>query len=767
MMFLRTLFVGLIFALWAASVHAQANPDYEAWGATADRAEQAINANRASVRAFEDLRSEIADLRKSFLAAQTANKSLINRLQAQLAALGPIPDDGEDDIVTARRVAVTSQLSLAQAPVIVADEAYRKADVLVREIDQLIRDRDRQELLTRGPSPLHLSEWPSAIENVGKAILSIGEEGRVALRMPSRRAEFYQTLPVVLLLTAIGVLLISRGRRWSERAGEKLRSLGGRGSGVWSFFVSLFRIALPLLGLLTLMQAISATGLVGRHGEFVLDVIPIWGAVLLGSRWICERVFSKHDADALLNLPAKRRAEARWYGSLLAVLYILHSFLGVVSRYEGFSPQIEAIVLFPQVLFASLIFFRFGQILRNISSGSDGSGSEEPVATRTSERVARAMGAAMMLIGLGTPVLAAFGYALLSYETIFPLIGTVAIFAIILILQNLAADIYVLVIPKGEDSRESLILVLINFALMLSAVPLLALFWGARVSDLQEAWLKFLGGVSVGGVVISPMAFLTFAAIFAVGYGLTRVVQGTFRSNLLPKTKIDPGGQNAIIAGLGYVGIFLAAVVAISTAGIDLSSIALVAGALSVGIGFGLQTIVSNFVSGIILLIERPVSEGDWIEVGGQMGYVRAISVRSTRIETFDRTDVIVPNADLISGTVTNYTRGNTIGRVIVSVGVAYGTDTKRVETILEEIANAHPMVLAHPAPSVVFQAFGGDALEFEIRAILRDVNWVLTVKSDMNHEIAKRFAEEEIEIPFAQRDIWLRNPEVLKASEA
>ena len=766
MKLLRALFISLVFAVWAASAHAQDGPDYEAWEATADRAEQAINTDRASVRAFEDLRSEIADLRKSFLEAQTANNSLINRLQAQLAALGPIPDDGEDDIVTARRVAVTSQLSLAQAPVIVADEAYRKADVLVREIDQLIRNRDRQELLTRGPSPLHLSEWPSAIEHVGKAILSIGEEGRAALRLPSRRAEFYQTLPVVLLLTAIGVLLIARGGRWSERAGEKLRSLGGRGSGVWGFFVSLLRIALPLLGLLTLMQAVSATGLVGRHGEFVLDVIPIWGTALLGFRWICERVFSKYDADALLNLPAKRRAEARWYGSLLAVFYILHNFLEVVSRYEGFSPQIEAIVLFPQVLFASLIFFRFGQILRNISSGIDGAESEVPIARRTSERIARVMGAAMMLIGLGTPVLAAFGYATLSYETIFPLIGTAAIFAFILILQNLAANIYVLVSPKGEDSRESLILVLINFALMMSAVPLLALFWGARVSDLQEAWLKFLGGVSVGGVVISPMAFLTFAAIFAVGYGLTRLVQGTFRSNLLPKTKIDPGGQNAIVAGLGYVGIFLAAVVAISTAGIDLSSIALVAGALSVGIGFGLQTIVSNFVSGIILLIERPISEGDWIEVGGQMGYVRAISVRSTRIETFDRTDVIVPNADLISGTVTNFTRGNTIGRVIVSVGVAYGTDTKRVETILKEIANAHPMVVAHPAPSIVFQAFGGDALEFEIRAILRDVNWVLSVKSDMNHEIAKRFAEEDIEIPFAQRDIWLRNPEVLKTSE-
>jgi len=203
-------------------------------------------------------------------------------------------------------------------------------------------------------------------------------------------------------------------------------------------------------------------------------------------------------------------------------------------------------------------------------------------------------------------------------------------------------------------------------------------------------------------------------------------------------------------------------------AGLDLSNLALIAGALSVGIGFGLQNVVNNFVSGLILLFERPIRRGDWILVGSTEGRVYRISIRSTQIRTFDRSDVVVPNSELISGQVTNWTLRDPIGRVRVPVGVAYGSDLKRVMEILLGVAAAQPLVLADAtaaAPTVLFLAFGESALNLELRFFVADINQRLSVLSEVNYAIEAAFREAGIEIPFPQRDLHLRGgPEVLSA---
>jgi small-conductance mechanosensitive channel len=226
---------------------------------------------------------------------------------------------------------------------------------------------------------------------------------------------------------------------------------------------------------------------------------------------------------------------------------------------------------------------------------------------------------------------------------------------------------------------------------------------------------------------------------------------------------MERSAREALVSTFGYVAVALAVIVALSIAGIKFSNLAIIAGALSVGIGFGLQNVVNNFVSGIILLVERPVRTGDWIIVGGTEGYVKHISIRTTTIQTFDRADVIVPNSDLISNQVTNWTLRNLWGRIKAPIGVAYGSDTATVkETLLEIAKNNADIIKGNPQlseASVLFLGFGDSALNFELRAIIRDVDRRLHVISDINFAIDAAFREKGIEIPFPQRDVNFRGP--------
>ena len=749
----------LWLCLWAGAGFAQTAPDFDEWAIAAGRADAAISDNRTTDLALEQLRTQLTDWRAAFQNIQTANGSQIETVRSQIDALGPIPADGttEPAQIAKRRGELTRALGLLQAPGLEADEAYRHANGLIGDIDRIIRDRQAAALMQASPSPLNPANWPAAFAALSQTVTGLVAEVRAAWATGVPQLVLGPNLPAILAYLTFALILLLRGRRWIERLSRRLaEAASARGRMVYALIVSLGQIFLPLIGVYLLVEALRLTGMVGLRGNTLLEPLPRAGLAIFVARWLAVQMFPKGVApDALLKLTPERRKEGRFHGSMLGLVLALQLLRTAVLDVRADAEAANAVISFPILVIVGILLFRLGQLLLLHVANDDVPGE----ATNYRNRLIGLIGRAATLIGAGGPVVAAMGYVAAASAVMFPAATSLGVVALLIVVQRLAADLYALVTGSDDKARDALVPVLVGFVLTVAAAPVFAVVWGARTADLAEIWARFNTGLSLGGARISPMDFIWFLVLFGLLYGLTRLFQGALKSSILPKTSLDQGGQNAIVSGVGYVGIFLAALTAITSAGIDLSSLAIVAGALSVGIGFGLQNIVSNFVSGIILLIERPVSEGDWIEVGGVMGTVRTISVRSTRIETFDRTDVIVPNADLITGMVTNLTRFNLTGRLIVPVSVAYGSDTQLVARLLLEIAGAQPLVVLNPKPVAHFVGLGNDAMQFELRIILRDVNFRLDVQSAINHQIAARFRDAGIVFPF-----WARNPDALLA---
>jgi potassium-dependent mechanosensitive channel len=263
---------------------------------------------------------------------------------------------------------------------------------------------------------------------------------------------------------------------------------------------------------------------------------------------------------------------------------------------------------------------------------------------------------------------------------------------------------------------------------------------------------------SFGTIAISFGDVLAFVATIVGAVALSRLLRTILEDDVLPRLPTARGVPHAVTSTVHYVLLLLGFLLAISAAGVDLNRVSLLAGALGVGIGFGLQNVVNNFVSGLILLYERPVQIGDMVEVGGLTGEVKRIGIRSSTIRTFHGAEVIVPNANLISDQVVNWTFSDRRRRMDVKVGVAYGTDPERVLTLLVGVANAHPDVLEEPRPQALFMGFGDSSLDFELRAWTgRFENWVMT-QSQLTVGVNRALAEAGLEIPFPQRDLHLRS---------
>lgn len=771
------LFLALFLAvsLPLSAQEAQA-PNYEAWDKMAVQAEQILETGQANEARLQAIRTEVVKWRNQFKANEGVNSTRIATLKDQIAALGPAPAEGqtETEDVAARRTELNNQLAELQAPGLKAVEAYGRADSIVAQIDQSIRTQQNYALINRTSSPLNPANWAPALAEAGDVARNIYNETRTRWRDNGGFEGIAGGVPIVIGFLLIAILLLTRGRRWVDSLPQRLAGrFGDRSRAAALFAVSLGQIMIPLSGVVLGTWVLYAIEVFGEWGEPVLFSIPKAALSYFGGVWLARSLFPEEGSGVVPPLPLteKQRAQARFRATMLALAMALHQLVArSVLPLAGFNSEGDKeIGSIPErlsdasagvwhlllILLGAFYLFNLCNILRRMKMTEHG-----PTPYRV--RVIAFLARVGRLVALVSPIAAALGYVTAANALLWATVATLALVGLLIVLQDFIADLYGLAVGGDGSARESLIPGLIGFALVLLSMPFFALIWGARSNDLAEAWTKVQNGVSLGGVTLSPMGILTFLFIFALGYSATRFVQGAFRNTILPKTHIDVGGQNAVVSIIGYVGIGLASVLAVTAAGINLTSLAFVAGALSVGIGFGMQQVVSNFVSGIILLVERPVAVGDWIEVGGKQGVVKKMAVRATQIETFDRNEVIVPNSDLITQQVTNWTRGNLTGRIIVPVGVAYGTDTRKVERILREIAEDQPTVMINPPPAVLFRTFGADSLNFEIRAMLSDINGGAGVTSEINHEIARRFAEEGIEIPYAQRDIWLRNPEAL-----
>lgn len=309
-----------------------------------------------------------------------------------------------------------------------------------------------------------------------------------------------------------------------------------------------------------------------------------------------------------------------------------------------------------------------------------------------------------------------------------------------------------------------------SLALQLSLWPLLAYvlltLWG--LEELAVAFVdKLLGtGLKLGSSTVVPGKVILGLLAFLLLVTFTRWFKRKLERDWLPMTRMEPSVRMSVSTLFGYVTFIIAMLVGLSAAGLDLSKVALVAGALSVGIGFGLQNIVNNFVSGLILLFERPVRLGDYIKVGTTEGFVRQIRIRSTELENGEHVSIIVPNSTLLSAEVQNWSYRNALGQVGITVNVAYGTDPDKVRDLLLRAASGHPLIIGAgervdvSGPAVAFIEMANASLTFELRATIRNIYSKGSVASDLRYVIYKQFREQGIEGPLPQHQVWVKNAE-------
>lgn len=262
---------------------------------------------------------------------------------------------------------------------------------------------------------------------------------------------------------------------------------------------------------------------------------------------------------------------------------------------------------------------------------------------------------------------------------------------------------------------------------------------------------------------ISIFSILMFIAVMIAVIQSSKIFNRYILKRMLATLQIEKSVQFAISRILSYAVITIGAIIAFQFIGIDLSGLAVIFGFLSVGIGFGLQNITSNFISGLILLFERPIKVGDRVIVGGTEGDVLDINIRSTTIRSVQNVSIIVPNTEFISSNVINLSHGDQRTKIYADVGVSYNSDLDLVLKVLKDIAVNNEKILKNPEPVVLFRNFGDSSWNLTLIAWVAVPKNAVDVKSDINCEIVRQFRKNNIEIPFPQQDLHIRSAEKIR----
>ena len=720
----------------------------------------------------------------------------------QLEALGAPPSEGEPPEaaeIKAEREALNAKINGIRSRVAQAELTRVRAEELETALSAAFRKEFRERLLVRGPLPLS----PNTLAKAGPEALAVFStltrswSDWLAGLSPDQLAQLRWRGPLAVLVVfaawSIRRFLLKRyGRDTSiQQPSYPRRFVAAVVEGFARGIVPASIFAIPLVmiplgwslisGLLAdVVDALCLALIIFTVGSAMTRAVlapdlPEWrctGLAPRASRTLAHRIIfllAVFAIDVFINRGTQNLVVSSELLSLYAAIVDSVEAVGIVLLIQGWLWRTE-----PETAGTEADGSAPTAHARSGPAGETVAAADQ-IGGRFWAYVRRAVGAAAV-VGVVANLI---GYVNLGDKLIDSLmisgviIGT--LFLIRKLLQELigvclgsnAARQWLGLRDKSRDLVGFWLNVVLDLLLISGGFFLVLPIWGVPRTDLMR-WIRdALEGFTVGGVTISLMDIVTALLVFVGAVAVTRLARQTLSDKVLSKTSLDTGIRNSLTSGISYVGVTIAALLAVGIMGVDFQNIAIIAGALSVGIGFGLQNIVNNFVSGLILLIERPIKIGDWVVVGENQGFVRKISVRATEIETFDRASVILPNSELLSTAVVNWTHKDKIGRLIVMVGVAYGSDTQRVREILLACAKEHPDVLSWPQPFVLFRSFGGSSLDFEVYAFLRDIDKRLIVGSDLRFAIDRAFREEGIEIPFSQHDIHFRDMERLEQALA